>query len=71
MDGREAVRQIRALEEAKGIRSTYGAKIIMTTTVDEVKQVILCFKDLCDAYLMKPLDLGQLLNHMKSYQLVA
>jgi CheY-like chemotaxis protein len=31
MDGREAVRQVRALEEARGISSTCGAKIIMTT----------------------------------------
>ena len=42
----------------------------MTTTVDKVKEVILCFKELCDAYLMKPIDLGQLLYHMKSFQLV-
>ena len=70
MDGREAVRQVRALEEARGIRSTSGARIIMTTAVDQVKEVILCFKELCDAYLMKPIDLGQLLNHMRSYQLV-
>jgi two-component system, chemotaxis family, chemotaxis protein CheY len=70
MDGREAVRQIRAMEEAKSILSTYGAKIIMTTGVDDMKEVILCFADLCDAYLTKPIDLAQLLEHMKSFQLV-
>ena len=70
MDGREAVRQIRAMEEAQGILSTYGTKIIMTTGVDDIKEVILCFANLCDAYLMKPIDLAQLLEHMKSYRLV-
>ena len=70
MDGREAVRQVRALEEAHGIFSTEGAKIIMTTTVDDIKQVIRCFKELCDAYLMKPIDLAELLRQMKSWQLV-
>jgi two-component system chemotaxis response regulator CheY len=70
MDGREAVRQVRALEEARGTLSTFGARIFMTTTVEEVKEVILCFKELCDAYLTKPIDLGQLLNHMRSHQLV-
>jgi two-component system chemotaxis response regulator CheY len=70
MDGREAVRQVRALEEARGILSTYGAKIIMTTAVNEVKEVIRCFQELCDAYLIKPIDLGELLLHMKSYRLV-
>ena len=70
MDGREAVRQIRAIEEAHGILSTYGAKIIMTTALSEIKEVIRCFRELCDAYLVKPIDLGQLLAHMKSCKLV-
>ncbi len=70
MDGREAVRQIRALEEEHGILSTSGAKIIMTTAVDDVKEVIRCFHELCDSYLTKPVDLGTLLGRMKSYQLI-
>jgi two-component system, chemotaxis family, chemotaxis protein CheY len=70
MDGREAVRQVRALEEDRGIRSPCGARIFMTTTVDEVREVFLCFKELCDAYLTKPIDLGKLLYNMRSYQLV-
>ena len=70
MDGREAVRQVRALEEAHGILSTHGAKIIMTTAVDDLKEVIRCFMELCDAYLVKPIDLGKLLRHMKAFQLV-
>ena len=70
MDGREAVRRIRSLEEAQGILSTFGAKIFMTTTVQQVKEVFLCFKELCDAYLMKPIDLGQLQSQMRFYQLL-
>jgi two-component system chemotaxis response regulator CheY len=70
MNGREAVRQIRAMEEARGIRSTCGARIFMTTTVDEVKEVFLCFKELCDAYFIKPIELKQLLNQMEFYQML-
>ena len=70
MDGREAVRQIRALEEARGIFSTHGAKIIMTTAVNDFKEVSRCFGELCDAYLTKPIDLRKLLNHMKAWELV-
>jgi two-component system chemotaxis response regulator CheY len=70
MDGREAVRQVRAMEEAEGTLSTYGAKILMTTAVDDVKEVIACFKELCDGYLMKPIDLGELLAQMKAFNLV-
>jgi two-component system, chemotaxis family, chemotaxis protein CheY len=70
MNGREAVRRVRALEEEHGIVSTSGAKIIMTTAMDDIKEVIRCFKELCDAYLIKPIDLAKLLGHMKSFQLV-
>jgi two-component system chemotaxis response regulator CheY len=70
MDGREAVRRIRAMEEARGILSTYGTKIIMTTAVDDIKDVVLCFKELCDAYLVKPIDLSHLLGHLRAYRLV-
>jgi two-component system, chemotaxis family, chemotaxis protein CheY len=70
MDGREAVRHIRALEEEFGILSTSGAKIVMTTAVDEVKEVIRCFHELCDSYLTKPIDLGKLLAQMRAYQLI-
>ena len=70
MDGREAVRQIRAFEEERGIRSPYGATIFMTTTVQEIREVFQCFRELCDAYLLKPIDLGQLLTKMMFFQLV-
>jgi two-component system chemotaxis response regulator CheY len=70
MDGREAVRQVRVFEEAHGIRSASGAKIVMTTAIDDIKEVSRCFWELCDAYLMKPIDLAQLLGHMRSFQLV-
>jgi two-component system chemotaxis response regulator CheY len=70
MDGREAVHHIRALEEAQGISSTYGAKIIMTTAVGDIREVIRCFRELCDSYLVKPIDLTQLLSQLKSYNLV-
>ena len=70
MDGREAVRQVRALEEQHGIPSTYGAKIIMTTAVGDMKEVIRCFKELCDGYVIKPIDLVQLVNQMKFYRLI-
>ena len=70
MDGREAVRQVRALEEAGGTLSTHGVKIIMTTAVNDVKEVVECFKELCDAYLMKPINLSELLREIKTYQLV-
>ena len=70
MDGRNAVKEVRALEEAQGIHSTSGVKIIMTTAVDDVKEVMGCFSELCDAYLVKPIALSELLKQVRSYRLV-
>ena len=69
MDGQTAAKEIRALEEARGTLSTDGVKIIMTTALDDVKNVIASFKALCDAYLFKPIDTGMLLGHIKQMHL--
>jgi len=70
MDGQTAVKEIRALEEAGGTLSTNGVKIIMTTALDDVKNVVQSFKSLCDVYLFKPIDTGKLLGHMRDLHLV-
>ena len=70
MNGREAVLQIRALERAQAIPPSQGAKIFMTTSVAEVRQVIQSLAEHCDAYLMKPIDLGQLRGQLKLYELL-
>ena len=70
MDGQTAVKEIRALEEAGGTLSTQGVKIIMTTALDDVKNVVESFKSLCDAYLFKPIDTGKLDAHLRELDLV-
>lgn len=70
MDGREAVKQIRALEGTRRIPSASAVKIVMTTAVDDVKEVMRCYQELCDAYLVKPINFAELLKQIRSYQLV-
>ncbi len=70
MDGQTAVGEIRALEEGAGILSTSGAKIIMITALDDVKNVVQSFKSLCDAYIFKPVEIAPLLNNLKQLKLV-
>ena len=71
MDGQEALQKIRDMEEATGILSSSGVKIIMVTALDDVKNVTSSFRSLCDAYVFKPVDTGQLLNQLKSLSLVS
>ena len=70
MDGKEAVKEIRSYEQTRGVLSSKGAKIIMTTAVDEVKNVIQSFQALCDAYLVKPVSLGELQGHLAAFHLI-
>jgi two-component system, chemotaxis family, chemotaxis protein CheY len=70
MDGQTAVREIRAMEESEGTLSTNGTKIIMTTALDDVKNVVQSFHSLCDAYLFKPIDTRKLLGQIKELRLI-
>ena len=56
MDGVEALKAIRQMEEARGIYSSQGAKIFMTTALADLKNVVQAFHGLCDAYLLKPIE---------------
>jgi len=70
MDGYAALKCIRDTEEALGITSSRGSKIIMTTALDQVKNVLDAFHGLCDAYLFKPIHKAQLLEQARSFGLI-
>lgn len=70
MDGLTALQNIRDLEEAQGITSTHGAKVIMITALDDVKNSMAAFYSLCDAYLVKPINGAQLLEKLHKMGLI-
>jgi len=67
MDGQTALKEIRRLEEERGMAAVEGAKVIMTTTMDDSKNILGAFKSMCDAYLIKPVDKTKLLVHLKGF----
>lgn len=71
MDGQEALRQIRDQESARGIFSQNGAKIIMTTAADDMKNVGIAFHSLCDAYLTKPIIKAKLIEELRKLNLIS
>lgn len=70
MDGQTALREIRALEESAGILPGKGAKILMTTALGDAKNVFTAFRELCDGYLVKPIDKGKLLGHLDAFNFI-
>jgi two-component system chemotaxis response regulator CheY len=71
MDGYEALSQIRALEEARGILPPRGAKIFMVTALDGIKNVSRGFRGLCDSYLVKPVEKARLIEQLRSFGFAA
>jgi two-component system chemotaxis response regulator CheY len=71
MDGVEAVRQIREAEAGNGVPWSNRVKIIMETSVDDLKNVMRSFHELCDAYLVKPIKKASLLEEMRKMGMTA
>ncbi len=71
MDGQEALRLIRAQEEARGILPTHVAKILMTTALVDTKNVVTAYHSLCDAYLYKPIQKARLLEELRRLDLIS
>ena len=65
MDGQDALRLIRADEADKNGPAANGARVIMITALNEIKQVTQAFHSLCDRYLTKPIDQQKLLEAIK------
>jgi two-component system chemotaxis response regulator CheY len=70
MDGQTALKEIRALESEAGILSSDGSKIIMTTALDDKKNVMSAFREQCDAYMVKPIDRDTLVENLRSLRLI-
>ena len=70
MDGRDALRNIRNIEVQKGLVGDEVVKIIMTTALDDPKQIIGSFKDQCEGYLVKPINKEKLIDKIKELGLI-
>ncbi len=65
MDGLEALTLIRQLEKDNGIEPEHRARVIMTTALNEVKQVEKAFALGCEGYAVKPIDTEKFLTIME------
>ena len=70
MDGQAALRQVRELEARLRTSSSAAAKVLMTTALTDVKDVISAFQGLCDGYLFKPIELRKLQEQLREFRLI-
>jgi two-component system chemotaxis response regulator CheY len=64
MDGQEALKGIRQLEERAGIQLGDGAKIIMTTAFGDTRNIFTAFRENAEGYLTKPVTRDALLTQL-------
>lgn len=62
MDGQETLLRIRALEQAEGLDLGQGAKIIMTTSLEDHKNIRSAFSASADGYVVKPIEKKKLIS---------
>jgi two-component system chemotaxis response regulator CheY len=70
MDGQEALRRIRKLEEEAGIELDGRAKVIMSTSHADRDNVLEAIASQCDYFLVKPIDGRALLEEIKRLGLI-
>ena len=70
MDGQEALKAIRDEEKKDGVDIGEGVKIVMTSALSDGKNVMKAFRELCDAYVVKPIDKMKLLEELRNLELI-
>jgi two-component system chemotaxis response regulator CheY len=70
MDGQQALKQIRGLEDARGTPASKRTKIIMTTALADQENVMEAVRWKCDYFLAKPLRKEKLHEVLRGLALI-
>ena len=71
MSGHEVLREMRRIEQDRGIYGTEAAKVLMVTALDDTKNIMEAMMDgRCAAYLTKPINRASLLEQLHHLQLI-
>lgn len=70
MNGQDVLKEIREIEDVNEIQGSDRTKVIMTTALDDSKNVMKAFREQCDGYLVKPIDRNRLAGLLVELDLV-
>lgn len=72
MDGQQALKIMRRREGELGVAPREEARVLMTTALDQPRDVIEAFyRGGCTDYLVKPIDKQELLEKLREYRVLA
>ncbi len=69
-DGRAAVQEIRSIEQKLGMSGSNEVKILMTTALDDPKNIVGSYKDGATAYLAKPITKEKVIEEVRKLGLI-
>lgn len=69
-DGQQVLKEIRKIEEDRGLLGADATKVIMTTALGDAKNVLSAFRSQCEGYLQKPISKEQLLRQLRELDLI-
>ena len=70
LDGYQALKMIRDMEKERNVPEDKKVKVIMTTALNEKKNVDKAFELGCSVYCAKPIDLSKLEDVLKKLELI-
>ncbi len=70
MDGQAVLKEIRRIEEERGIMAGDGVKIIMTSVLNDAQNILRAFNSQCEAYLVKPVDAEKMAKQLRRFGMI-
>ncbi len=71
MDGQEVLKNIRQIENARGVYGFEGIKVIMVTAVPDLDNVKKAHDAYCTSYLVKPISKKKIITELKNLDIVS
>lgn len=72
MDGQQALKEIRHIEEEQKVRERHDTVIIiMVTVLEDFENIMESFKNQCEAYILKPIEEKKLLEKLRELGLIS
>lgn len=72
MNGQDALKQIRSIERNHGVRSVDEVKVVMTTALDDPKNVVEAYyKGGATSYVPKPIDRQLFMHLLRNLKVIA